>query len=231
MRIAVLEDEADLAQLVANALRADQFDPVIFGDGRSLVAYLKRETVDLLILDWNVPGMDGDEVLLWARQHLGRVPPVLFMTSRTDEVDIVRALNAGADDYLVKPIRIGEAMARVRALLRRSYPAEIERIEMFDTYHFDRATLSVAIGGDTVALSPREFELASFLFRNRDRALSRSYLMERVWGHDPEVQSRTLDVHVSRLREKLRLHPQNGYKLVPVYSYGYRLERVSTPEA
>lgn len=226
MRIGVLEDDAALADHVLSTLKTAGHVVQHFADGKALLARLKRETFDMLVLDWNVPEVAGIDVLRWARAHLDGPMPVLFLTSRVDEADIVQALDAGADDYVAKPVRGGELIARVNALLRRSYPAPAKDIERFDKHVFDHRSGSVSIGEDQVALTPKEFELGLLLFRNLDRAMSRSYMMDAVWGHDPDLLTRTLDVHVSRVREKLRLRPALGYKLVPVYSYGYRLEKI-----
>jgi DNA-binding response OmpR family regulator len=226
MRIGVLEDDAALADHVLATLQSAGHVVQCFADGKALLARLKRETFDMLVLDWNVPEVAGIDVLRWARTHLDGPLPILFLTSRVDETDIVQALDAGADDYVAKPVRGGELIARVNALLRRSYPAPAKDIERFDGHVFDHRSGSVAISGDDVALTPKEFELGLLLFRNLDRAMSRSYMMDAVWGHDPDLLTRTLDVHVSRVREKLKLRPALGYKLVPVYSYGYRLEKI-----
>lgn len=226
MRIAVLEDDAALADHVLMTLQAAGHVVQLFPDGKALLARLKRETFDMLVLDWNVPEVAGIDVLRWARAHLDGPMPVLFLTSRTDEADIVQALDQGADDYVAKPVRAGELIARVNALLRRSYPAPAKDVERFDDHVFDHRTGGATIAGEQVALTPKEFELGLLLFRNIDRAMSRSYMMDAVWGHDPNLLTRTLDVHVSRVREKLKLRPALGYKLVPVYSYGYRLEKI-----
>jgi DNA-binding response OmpR family regulator len=226
MRIAVLEDDAALGEHVLATLQSAGHAAQCFSDGKAILARLKRETFDMLILDWNVPEVAGIDVLHWARAHLDGPMPILFLTSRVDETDIVQALDAGADDYIAKPVRAGELISRVNALLRRSYPAPAKDIERFDNHVFDHRSVSVSLGADQVALTPKEFELGLLLFRNLDRAMSRSYMMDAVWGHDPDLMTRTLDVHVSRVREKLKLRPALGYKLVPVYSYGYRLEKI-----
>ncbi|QJU60517.1 response regulator transcription factor [Sphingomonas sp. AP4-R1] len=226
MRIGVLEDDTALAEHVLATLQTAGHAVQCFADGKAMLARLKRETFDMLVLDWNVPEVAGIDVLRWARAHLDGPMPILFLTSRVDEADIVQALDAGADDYVAKPVRGGELIARVNALLRRSYPAPAKDIERFDNHVFDHRLGSVSIGPDQIPLTPKEFELGLLLFRNLDRAMSRSYMMDAVWGHDPDLMTRTLDVHVSRVREKLRLRPALGYKLVPVYSYGYRLEKI-----
>jgi DNA-binding response OmpR family regulator len=225
MRIAILEDDPALADQMAHALHDVGHDSHLFRTGAALVTALKRDTFDLLLLDWNLPDMSGVDVLSWAREHLESVPPVLFVTSRGDEADIVRALNLGADDYVVKPIKVAEFQARIGALLRRSFPAQAAEIQDFDDIRFDLGRQVVVVGGVEVVLTNKEFSLALVLFQNLDRPLSRAYLLDKIWGVSPDLQTRTLDAHVSRIRSKLRLRPEAGYRLAPVYSYGYRLEK------
>jgi len=225
MRIAILEDDPALADQMSHALRGGGHGSHVFRTGTALVTALKRDTFDMLVLDWNLPDMSGVDVMGWAREHLESVPPVLFVTSRGDEADIVRALNLGADDYVVKPIKVAELQARVGALLRRSFPAQTADVQQFGDIRFDLARQTVIAGGDEIVVTHKEFSLALLLFQNLDRPLSRAYLLDKIWGVSPDLQTRTLDAHVSRIRSKLGLRPQSGYRLSPVYSYGYRLEK------
>lgn len=227
MRIAILEDDPALAEQMARALENDGHGSQLFRTGAALVTALKRDTFDMLVLDWNLPDMTGIEVLSWARERLPSVPPILFVTSRGDEEDIVRALNLGADDYVVKPIKVAELQARVGALLRRSFPNHTADIQDFDDLRFDLGRQSVIMDGTEVAVTSKEFSLALLLFQNLDRPLSRAYLLDKIWGISPDLQTRTLDAHVSRIRAKLGLRPEAGYRLAPVYSYGYRLEKLA----
>ncbi len=189
---------------------------------------LRRESYDMLVIDWQVPDLDGAEVLRWAREKLPANLPVLFMTSRSGEDDIVAGLAAGADDYMIKPIRRGELVARVQALLRRAYPNQnaVEQLQ-FGNYVFEVRTARLTVNGAPVDLTQKEFDLALLFFRNLGRPLSRAYILEAVWARDIEIPSRTMDTHVSRVRTKLQLRPDNGFRLAPVYSYGYRLEQIS----
>jgi DNA-binding response OmpR family regulator len=166
--------------------------------------------------------------LTWARGQLSPCPPIILITSRDDEADIVGALEAGADDYIIKPAAPTVVAARIAAVLRRAYPetAAIAGIETLHGARFDHGADTVHIGDVTTVLTAREFALALALFHNLNRPLSRSYLLETVWGRNPDLATRTLETHVSRLRVKLRLRPENGYRLLPVYSFGYRLERL-----
>lgn len=190
---------------------------------------LRRESFDMLILDWQVPDLSGTEVLQWVREKLSTTLPVLFMTSRSAENDIIAGLDAGADDYMIKPLRRGELVARVQALLRRAYPGQTaEEISQFGVYKFETRACKASVNDVPVEMTQKEFDLALLLFRNLGRPLSRAYILEAVWTRDVDIPSRTMDTHISRVRSKLALRPENGYRLAPVYSYGYRLESVAT---
>ncbi len=228
MRIAVLDDDRSQTDLVCQVLSAAGHACSPFLSGKEMLNQLRRESFDMLIIDWQVPDLSGAEVLCWAREKLTATLPVLFMTSRSGEDDIVAGLAAGADDYMIKPIRRGELVARVQALLRRAYPNPdpVEQIQ-FGHYIFEARTGRVSVGGTAVEVTQKEFDLALLFFRNLGRPLSRAYILEAVWARDIEVPSRTMDTHVSRVRSKLQLRPENGFRLAPVYSYGYRLEQIS----
>jgi len=228
MRIAVLDDDRSQTDLVSQVLNAAGHICHPFQSGKEMVNQLRRESFDMLIIDWQVPDLSGAEVLHWAREKLPPTLPVLFMTSRSGEDDIVAGLAAGADDYMIKPIRRGELVARVQALLRRAYPSQnmVEQIQ-FGDYIFEARTGRLIVGGTPVDVTQKEFDLALLFFRNLGRPLSRAYILEAVWSRDIEIPSRTMDTHVSRVRSKLQLRPENGFRLAPVYSYGYRLEQIS----
>jgi DNA-binding response OmpR family regulator len=227
MKIVVLEDDADEAELICRHLQSSGHACTHLQSGDELVSALRRDTFDLLILDWNVPGASGLDVTVWARTHLQPTPPILVLTARNTDDDLVTALQAGADDFVVKPVEPRVLLARVEALLRRAYdgPARQGPVEIAG-YRFDPLNLAVSWAGTKAVLTDREFALALTFFRNLQRQLSRAYLLETIWGWSPDAQTRTLDAHVSRIRNKLNLRPPNGFRLAPVYSYGYRLERL-----
>lgn len=227
MRIAILEDDLALAGYVEKSLLASGNSCVVFADGRDLLQQLRRETFDMLILDWNVPGMSGLQVLDWMRENLDSRPPALMLTSRSAEEDIVEGLFAGADDYVIKPVSSAVLLARVAAVARRAYPVSANPVETFGPYHFDSRAETIELRGEAVAVTAKEFALATLLFRNMNRALSRAYLLEAIWGVRPNLPTRTLDAHISNVRTKLNLRPANGFKLSPIYSYGYRLEALT----
>jgi len=227
MKIGILDDDEVLATHVENIMISSGHVCHTFRSGRRLLSALHHETFDLLILDWNVPDFPGIAILRWLRDHLEKHPPVLLLTSRSSEEDIVEGLRGGADDYVLKPVQAAVLAARVDAVLRRAYPQpQMQGIENFGKYVFNVTEGVVLQEGAPVNLTAKEFLLALLLFRNTHRALSRTYILETIWGRNPELPTRTLDQHVSRIRSKLNLHPENGYKLIPIYAYGYRLEKL-----
>lgn len=231
MRVAALDDDATQLELIQRTLAAMGHDCHGFSDSRACLRSLRRESYDLLVLDWQLPDISGLEVLRWARENLQERVPVLFITNRSAESDVIEGLSAGADDFMTKPMRVGELVARVKALLRRAYHHQAPNELIFGRYKFDVAGAQILVDGTSVVLKQKEFDLALFLFQNMGRLLSRKHLLEAVWGIEAEVSSRSLDTHVSRLRTKLGLHPEHGFRLAAIYSVGYRLESLSPTAA
>jgi DNA-binding response OmpR family regulator len=168
--------------------------------------------------------MEGTDLVRWARGHVSRELPILIITHRSEEADIVEGLSCGADDFMVKPVRHGELRARMAALLRRAYPVNTQSVLDFGPYRFLTATNSLEMHDQPVEVTHREYTLALTLFQNQGRLLSREHLREAVWGHNAEVQSRSLDTHISRLRALLNLRAGQPYAISAVYGYGYRLD-------
>lgn len=225
-RIALLEDNLEQSELLASWLGEADYCCQPFHKGGALLSALGRESYDLAVIDWNLPDMDGDEVLAQMRGKLDWPIPVLFTTSRNDEADIVHALNLGADDYLVKPVRRMEFLARVNALLRRKgfFAQEKPAYLDFDPFRFDLGGRTILRNGELIELTDKEYDLALFLFQNGGRLLSRGHVLESVWGRNPGLDTRTVDVHISRIRRKLRLGMECAWRLAAVYQHGYRLE-------
>jgi len=171
--------------------------------------------------------LDTRAPLAWVREHASKNVPVLFVTGRDSEEDIVFALQAGADDYMIKPVRHHELLARVTALLRRAYPLSEKAVLSFPPFEIDTNVGEIRRNGDRVDLTPKEFDLAVTLFRNVGRLISRGHLQEMVWGKTGNLATRTVDTHISQVRKKLDLRPETGYRVVPIYNYGYRLEQVT----
>lgn len=234
MRIAILDDESVELELLSRALGSytlpDGTSPICtqFSSSPELLRRLKRETFDLIFLDWQVAEISGLQVLLWINAHLVPPPPVIMLTSRTAEHDVVQALNAGAAEYVSKPFRQAELLARLNNVVRQ-YTHDnsgSEAAVTFGNVRFNGQEGVVTVNEERVPLTLREFNLALLLFKNQGRPLSRSYLYEHLWSRDENLSSRTLDTHIYRIRNKLQLTSEFGWVLSTVYGYGYRLEAV-----
>lgn len=228
MRIALLEDDPCQTDLVKLWLHEAGHSCHTFARSRDFMRTLSRDSFDLLLIDWELPDVNGDIVLEWVRVNVQENVPVLFATARDREDDIVRVLRAGADDYLVKPLRKNELLARIEALGRRSKPntAKSETLSI-EEFEVDLERRAIRRNGNEVELTQKDFDLAVFFFRNLGNLVSRGHILETVWGRNPDLNTRTVDTHVSRLRFKLGLVPENGWRLTAVYQHGYRLEKYS----
>jgi DNA-binding response OmpR family regulator len=229
MQIAVLDDDAAQLELLARTVEALGHACHRFSSGAALLQALQRATFDLMLLDWELPGMSGVDVLRTLRAKHGTHTPVIFVTHRDEERDVVQALMAGADDYVVKPVRSAELKARILALMRRVLPEEEAALRHGD-FLLQPSSRSAYYKGQPVELKQREFELAHCLFAHLGQLMSRAYLMQTVWGRDADLPTRTLDTHVSAVRSKLGLRPERGYRLSAVYGHGYRLETIAAPQ-
>lgn len=224
MRIIVLEDDPDQQALIAACLERDGHQLVAAHCSAELKQVMQLAPCDMLILDWQLPDASGVEVLKYLRHVQNWRQPVLFITARRQQGDAVTALEAGADDFLHKPLDLGELRARVRALERRLPQFAVAYEVTLGHYRLCRRTRSVTAGSEEVALTEREYQLLDLFFSHPGQLLSRRFLMETVWGLSGDVQTRTLDTHISRLRRKLALNGSNGLRLRSIYQYGYRLE-------
>lgn len=223
LRIALLEDDPEQAARVSSWIEAKGYHSGVFSNAEDFQRAFRKSSYDVVVLDWTLQsGSSGLEVLHWIRQTLTSDIPIIFVTARQAEEDIVTALQAGADDYLAKPVRQHELLARLYALARRAQP-ETELLEC-PPYTFDTSNRQVLLDGDPIKLTEKEYELALFLFRNRGRVLSRQHLLTSVWGTSAELNTRTVDTHASRLRKKLKLLATERWKLTSIYQHGYRLE-------
>ena len=230
MHIALLEDDPDQSTLLQAWLEDAGHKCVVYSSGKDITMSLLRESYDLLILDWLVPDMNGIEVMQWVRENLDWRIPVLFITQRDAEEDVVEALESGADDYMAKPVKRAEMLARIGSISRRAKNAQGEDdILEFTPYTLNRSSRTVKLNDENIEVTRKEFELTLFFFRNAGRVLSRGYILETVWGRSAEVNTRTVDTHISRLRRKLAISAENGWKLTSIYQHGYRLEKWENP--
>jgi DNA-binding response OmpR family regulator len=225
MRVAVVDDDKEITRYLAARLPEMGLLVEAFGSAAALRTAIARDTFDAIVIDWNMPGESGLDIVRWATATLADPPPFLMMTSRSDEADIVTGLEAGASDYIVKPVSTAVLRARIAAAVRDRSRVIQQLVVKFDGYMIDRARQSIQLDRETIKLTPKEFQLAALLFDNLDRPLSRSYLLAEVWSAAVGVETRTLDVHISRIREKLKLSPENLYVLQTVFGFGYRLSR------
>jgi two-component system alkaline phosphatase synthesis response regulator PhoP len=222
VRILVAEDDRDIAYLIAHYFRKQGWDPHIVSAGDDALSYAKRHAIDLVVLDLMMPGLSGLEVCRALRgDKTTEAIPIIMVTARADETDRIVGLDIGADDYLAKPFSPNELVARVRALIRRSKRAEAPPTALtFGPIVMDLARHTVAYNGREVRLTAKEFLLLQYLLEHRGRVLSRDVLLGDVWGYRYTGGTRTVDVHVRRLREKL---PALVGALVTVKQFGYKL--------
>lgn len=189
---------------------------------------IQQETYDIAILDWELPDMVGDEILDTLRNTLNLQIPIICTTVRDEEENIVKALQLGADDYMTKPLSRNELMARLEALSRRTQGSPDKQINLeFPPFQFHLESHTLTKNSENIVVTDKEFHLAKLLFQNAGRMLSRNFLLEMVWGTRGDLDTRTVDTHVSRLRKKLVITPDAGWRLTPVYKYGYRLEKLA----
>jgi DNA-binding response OmpR family regulator len=237
-KVLVVEDEASLVETLEYSLARQGYDVSVARDGAKALEVARKEQPDLIVLDVMLPGLDGFEVCRILRQEMS--VPIIMLTARADEVDKVVGLEVGADDYLTKPFSMRELMARVKALLRRvrlvreeiaaeeksdagEPKMQTERL-VFGDLIIDLSRREMSYQNQLFHLKPKEFDLLVFLARNHGIVLSRDLILERVWGWDYDGGSRTVDVHVRWLREKVEKDPSSPERIVTVRGIGYRFE-------
>ncbi|QYH20342.1 response regulator transcription factor [Corynebacterium aquatimens] len=225
--ILIVEDEESLAEPLAYLLRKEGFDTLTAPDGPSALEQFSEDTVDLVLLDLMLPGMSGTDVCRKLRSESD--VPIIMVTARDSEIDKVVGLELGADDYVTKPYSTRELVARIRAVLRRG--PEVEEVEDFDDQILEGGRVkmdverhTVLVDGQPVAMPLKEFDLLEYLMRNAGRVLTRGQLIDRIWGADYVGDTKTLDVHVKRLRTKIEKEPSRPRQLVTVRGLGYKFE-------
>lgn len=226
IRVLIVEDEESLADPLAFLLSKEGFAATVVTDGPSALSEFDRSGADIVLLDLMLPGMSGTEVCkqLRARSSV----PVIMVTARDSEIDKVLGLELGADDYVTKPYSARELIARIRAVLRRGVEAEeaslVDSVLEAGPVRMDVERHVVSVHGTRIALPLKEFDLLEYLMRNKGRVLTRVQLIDRIWGANYVGDTKTLDVHVKRLRSKIEADPANPVHLVTVRGLGYKLE-------
>ncbi|HOB04142.1 MAG TPA: response regulator transcription factor [Propionibacteriaceae bacterium] len=222
-KVLLVEDEDSYREATSYMLRKEGFDVIEAADGRDGIAQFERTGADIVLLDLMLPGMSGVEVCRQLRQR--STVPVIMVTARDSEIDKVVGLEIGADDYVTKPFSHRELVARIRAVLRRGQDIDVVTdILEAEGIRMDVERHEVTLNGEPVRLALKEFELLELLLRNAGRVLTRGQLIDRVWGSDYFGDTKTLDVHVKRLRSKLEADPANPVLLLTVRGLGYKLE-------
>jgi DNA-binding response OmpR family regulator len=230
LQIGLVEDDSTQAKIIATMIENAGMDCLVYGTELDFRRRMGPESIDLLLLDWNLPGVSGLELLRELRQTNGTLP-VIFLTGNDQESDIVLGLQAGADDYIVKPARAAELVARVRSALRRAAPpVGTNVIEDVDPFGFDLDRRRLTLRGEAIDLTDREFDLLVFLFQRRGKVVSRETLLSQVWRVGPNVATRSIDTYVSRLRKRLGLQGESEWRLEGIYQHGYRLVRSSNDD-
>lgn len=222
--ILIIEDEPAQMELVSYNLKAQGFQICQADSGEEGLEYIKDVLPDLIVLDWMLPGVSGIEVCRQIKkQKSTRKVPVIMLTARGEEADRIRGLDTGADDYVVKPYSVKELIARVRALLRRTRPASVGEVLSFDDLELDGEQHKVTRNGKSIKLGPTEFRLLTTFMESPKRVWSRNHLLDRVWGMDSDIDDRTVDVHIGRLRKALK-QPNMPDPIRTVRGTGYSLD-------
>ena len=232
LRVAVADDDREILESISQSLRNARYNVEKFSNGQDLMIALRRDTYDVVLVDWNMPGATGFELVNWGVENLEHPPAFILLTSRSDKSDIVDALEGGASDYIVKPESEDVVIARIEAAARRNAGApRRERLIDHDAYVIDTVEKGISLNGDPIKLTGKEYQLACLFFDNLDRPMSRAYIYTSVWGGAADVTTRTLDMHVSRIRSKLDLRPHNGFAIRTVFGFGYRMDQYSDDES
>ncbi|GAB2466754.1 two-component system response regulator RegX3 [Conyzicola lurida] len=222
--ILIVEDEQSLSEPLAYLLEREGYETTIAADGLAAVAEFDRAGADLVLLDLMLPGLSGTEVCREIRTRSN--VPIIMLTAKDSEIDIVVGLELGADDYVTKPYSTRELLARIRAVLRRRIEAEDDHESILEagTVRMDVERHTVSVDGAETAMPLKEFELLELLLRNSGRVLTRGQLIDRVWGADYFGDTKTLDVHIKRIRSRIEKVPSEPTMLVTVRGLGYRFE-------
>ncbi len=227
LRALIVEDEPAISELLAINLRHNGFEPIVCMDGEQAQRELDAVLPDIVLLDWMLPGASGIALARqWRKAERTRQVPILLLTARSEEMDKIQGLDAGADDYITKPFSTQELMARIRAILRRRAPEQTAQSLSIGPLQLDSATHRVSWQGGELKVGPTEFKLLRYLMAHPERVHSRSQLLDKVWGDHVFIEERTVDVHIKRLREALQ---GAGNMIDTVRGAGYRITTQAAP--
>ncbi len=221
VRIFCVEDDENIRELIIYALKSSGFEAIGFEEGRSFFKEISKEAPELVLLDIMLPDIDGIDILKKLKESASTADiPVIILTAKSSEFDKVKGLDLGADDYITKPFSVMELISRVKAVLRRTGGGNEEDIINLQDISINYKKRSLQVKGEAVALTYKEFELLYYLMQNKEIVLSREQLMERVWGFDFEGETRTVDMHIKTLRQKLG---SSGSLIETVRGVGYKI--------
>lgn len=226
MHIAIVDDDPDIAALMKLWLEEESHECTHYSSGQDFIKAVRSKNFDIILLDWIMPEFDGEQTLNWIKSNDDIDIPVIFVTQKATEDDVAKILTLGADDYITKPVRHKEMVARINAVARRANPHIDDEVIEMSPYRIDSTSREVTLNSEQIKLTEKEFKLVQFLFKNIGRLLSRDHILSAVWGYDLGLNTRTVDTHMSRIRKKLEIAPEKGWRLSSIYHQGYRLEHL-----
>lgn len=230
MHVAIVDDNKEVSALVQLWLERAGHTVFMFNEGKLFVRASYDHSFDVVLLDWSLPDIDGDKILQQLQDQAGWDTPIIFTTARSREDDIVRMLELGADDYMIKPLHEKELLARIGAVTRRMKKFSQQAMLDYGTYQIDMRSRTVFCEKTPVKLTEMEFNLVCFIFSSVGQLLSRDHILSSVWGYHANVNTRTVDTHMSRIRKKLKISEEKGWRLSSIYQRGYRLEQFEPVE-
>ena len=226
MLIAILEDDEVQANNVKTWLEEIGHQVVMGHTVKQFNTQCMSQPFDLALIDWELPDGIGLDALMHMKSELGDSVSAVFITARDEEQDVLSAFEAGADDYIVKPVKKAELLARIKAVSRRANLETHSQLIELGPVVINKSTREVTLHGELIKMTNKDYHLACCILSNAGKLLSRDFLLKTVWGLSSEINTRTVDVHISRIRRALKIGPEIGYSLVNVYQHGYRLEKL-----
>ncbi|HEB56182.1 MAG TPA: response regulator transcription factor [Gammaproteobacteria bacterium] len=224
VHIGIVDDNREISALVQLWLEQAGHTVSVFYTGEDFVHNCHEHRFDVVLLDWILPDLDGDKILQQLQKQPGWDTPIIFVTARNREDDVADMLELGADDYIIKPLHQKELLARIGAVTRRRFKPQLEILD-YGIYQIDLRSRTLYRDRQPVKLTEMEFNLVCFMFANVGNLLSRDHILSSVWRYDANVNTRTVDTHMSRIRKKLKIAEENGWRLSSIYQRGYRLEQ------